>query len=68
MDENTQTQPTDSRDEKFSEFINTYSLSWAANHFLSIMTPEQRVKFFEVVSKTYSDDWAEAVAKLAGCR
>ncbi len=53
-----------SKDEKFSEFINAYALSWAANHFITIMNPEQRVNFLAAVAKTYPNEWKATLNKL----
>ncbi len=54
----------ESKDEKFAQFINAYSLSWAANHFITIMNPEQRVKFFVAIAQTYPNEWQAATAQL----
>ena len=52
-------------EEQFSQFIRTYAMSFGANHFLSDMEPNQRVRFFATVSKTYPDEWKEAITQLA---
>lgn len=51
-------------EEDFSRFIQTYAMSFGANHFLSAMEPAQRVTFFVTVSKTYPDEWKTAIAQL----
>jgi hypothetical protein len=50
--------------EEFSRFINAYAVSYGANQFLAVMSPSQRVTFFVTISKTYPDEWKEAVVKL----
>lgn len=52
-------------EEEFSQFIRTYAMSFGANHFLADMEPNQRVRFFITVSKTYPNEWKDAIIQLA---
>jgi len=56
------------KSEQFSQFINAYAVSWGANHFLSVMDSEQRIAFFIAISKTYPDEWKNAIIALANRR
>lgn len=52
-------------EEEFAQFIRAYAMSFGANHFLNDMEPNQRVRFFVTVSKTYPNEWKEAIILLA---
>ena len=54
-----------SNDESLVRFMHSYSLGFAADHFINEMVePNQRVDFLVAIARTYPDDWKKAVEQL----
>ena len=54
-----------SNDESLAKFLYGYSIGFAADQFIGIMTePNQRAKFLVIIAKTYPDDWKKALELL----
>ena len=55
-----------SNDESLAKFLYGYSIGFAADQFIGIMTePSQRAEFLVAIAKTYPDDWKKAVEALS---
>lgn len=54
-----------SNDESLAKFLYGYSIGFAADQFIGIMTePSQRAEFLAAIAKTYPDDWKKALEIL----
>jgi len=54
-----------SNDESLAKFLYGYSIGFAADQFIGIMTePGQRSEFLIAIAKTYPDDWKQAIEAL----
>ena len=54
-----------SNDENLAKFLYGYSISFATEQFIGIMTePSQRAEFLAAIAKTYPDDWKKALEIL----
>jgi hypothetical protein len=54
-----------SNDENLAKFLYGYSISFATEQFIGIMTePSQRAEFLAAIAKTYPDDWKQAIEIL----
>ena len=54
-----------SDDESLAKFLYGYSIGFAADQFIGIMTePSQRAEFLVAIAKTYPDDWKQAIEAL----
>jgi len=54
-----------SNNEELAKFLYGYSIGFAADQFIGIMTePNQRAKFLVIIAKTYPDDWKKALELL----